>query len=203
MCWHSKTQTWLQALGHKTYLARVALFIIVCCGFARIQTTREFHQTIATSIAQPVSLKVELLEGDLEIAYSREGVVSVDALGQTATANAPVDFLANSLSIANAGNQIEIRQKPSNDAFPSPIKIAYRIDVPYRTEVYSFVKSGKQTITGLMGPVATRGGATEILRCPTFPKPSSHMPLQAIWTCKSSATTLKPPPVEATSRVAG
>jgi DUF4097 and DUF4098 domain-containing protein YvlB len=158
MCWHSKTQTWLQALGHKKYLARVALFVIVCCGFARTQTTREFHQTIATSFAQPVSLKVELLEGDLEIAYSREGEVSVYALRQTTTANALVDFLTNSLSITYAGNQIEIQQKPSNDAFPSPITIAYRIDVPYRTELYSFVKSGKQTITGLMGPVEAEIG---------------------------------------------
>src|SRR5262249_52325426 len=31
--------------------------------------------------------------------------------------------------------------------------ISYRIDVPYRTEVQSSLSSGKQTITGVMGPI--------------------------------------------------
>jgi DUF4097 and DUF4098 domain-containing protein YvlB len=154
MCWHSKTQSWLQALAPKTYLANFAVVVIVYCASALTQTTHEFHQTIATSIAQPVSLKVELLEGDLEIAYSREGKVSVYAVGQAATGSVPVDFLASLLSITSAENRIEIRQQRSEDTFPSRIKITYRIDVPYWTEVSSLVKSGKQTITGIMGPVS-------------------------------------------------
>src|SRR5215471_4099277 len=133
MCWHSKTQTWLQVPGGKGCLAKFALFIIAYSASAPAQMTREFHQTIATSIAQPVNLKVQLFEGDLEIAYSREGEVSVYALSQGTEANVRVDFLASTLSVTSDGNHVEIRQQRFLETPSSQIKIAYRIEVPYRT----------------------------------------------------------------------
>lgn len=159
MGWHFVTQTRLKLLGPRTYIAQIACFIILAvCGLAQGET-REFHQTFTASIAQPVSLKVELSEGDLEIGYSHDGEVSFRALAQGATAEVPADFLRNLLSITNAGNQIDIREQRSTATFPQRIKITYQIDVPYRTEVHSFLKSGKQTITGIMGPVSAEEGA--------------------------------------------
>src|SRR5262249_23339709 len=149
-----KVQTWLPAFGGIGCLAKLVLLVVVCSGSALTQTRREFHQSFATSIAQPVSLDVELSEGDLEIAYSREGEVSVFAVSQYGDANVPAHSLAGLISITSSGNQIEIRQHRSADASPSQLKIAYRIDVPYRTEVHSVLKRGRQTITGIMGPVS-------------------------------------------------
>jgi len=133
--------------------AKLVLFVIVCSSSALAQTKHEFHQTFAVSIAEPVRLRVELLQGDTEIAYSREGEVTVSA-SQVSDGNASAGVLANVVSVTAVGNQIEIRQNQAVDTSASAAKIAYRIDVPYRTEVFLAVKSGKQTITGIMGPVS-------------------------------------------------
>jgi DUF4097 and DUF4098 domain-containing protein YvlB len=133
-------------------LGQFVLFVIAFCGSALTQVAREFHQSVSVSIAQPVSLDIELPEGDLQVAYRREGEVLI-SLQITADSNVRADFSTNLLSVTRAGNQINIRQH-SFDITPDRIRISYRIDVPYRTEVHSFVNSGKQTITGIMGPVS-------------------------------------------------
>ena len=135
------------------HLVQYVCFLIAFCGSALTQITREFHQALSVSIAQPVSLNIELSEGDLQVAYRREGEVSI-SLQITADSNVPSDFLANLLSVSRVGNQINIRQQHSLDTSPDRIRFTYRIDVPYRTEVHSFLNSGKQTITGIMGPVS-------------------------------------------------
>lgn len=136
-------------------LVQFVLFVIAFCGSALTQVTREFHQALSVSIAQPVSLNIELSAGDLQVAYSREGEVSI-SLQTTADSSVPADFLANLLSVTRAGNQINIRQQHSLDTAADRIRITYRINVPYRTEVHSFLNNGRQTITGIMGPVSAK-----------------------------------------------
>jgi Toastrack DUF4097 len=140
-------------LGLHRRLGQFVLFAIAFCGSALAQITRDFNQTFAVSIAQPVRLDIELPTGDLQVAYSREGEVSI-SLQITADPNVPSDFPVNLLSVTRAGNEINIRQQHSLDTSPDRIRITYRIGVPYRTEVHSFLNSGKQTITGIMGPVS-------------------------------------------------
>jgi Toastrack DUF4097 len=142
-----------QMLGLNRRLVQLVLFVIAFCGSGLTQITREFHQTFSVSIAQAVKLNIELSVGDLQVAYSREGEVLI-SVQVTADPEVPADFPANLLSVARAGNQINIRQQRTFDASRDRIRIAYRIDVPYQTEVQSFVNSGKQTITGIMGPVS-------------------------------------------------
>jgi DUF4097 and DUF4098 domain-containing protein YvlB len=125
------------------------------CGTSGLaQITPEFHKTLAVSNAEPVNLKIELFQGDLEITYSREGEVSIAALARASDEmNVPSDLFSTWLSVKAVGNQIEIRQQLLGEISHGGIKVGLRIDVPYRTEVHSVVNAGKQTITGLMGPV--------------------------------------------------
>lgn len=151
-----KLRTWRQMLGLARPLARFVLLVITCGSLALAQPDREFHQTIAVSVAEPVELNIELSEGDLQVAYSREGQLSIFALAQTTgAAKVPANLFPTPFSVKALGNEIEIREQPSWETSQSQIKLVYRIDVPYRTEVRSSVKSGRQTITGIMGPVTS------------------------------------------------
>jgi hypothetical protein len=121
--------------------------------------SREIHRTFAVSTAEPVSLLVELREGDLRIAYAREGEVSISAVPQDAS-NIDLESLATRVAITQAGNRVEIRERRGSDN--QSLKLTYTIDVPYRTEIRSSVQHGNQTMTGVMGPVSAKGGSGDI-----------------------------------------
>jgi len=136
----------------RTSLGVLAILLAVCAQPAVAQSVRELHRTFTVSLAAPVDLKVDLSQGDLQIAYSREGQVSISAVVQIpAGMTVPEDFLDTQVTIETVGNHLEIRDQLR--AGPNEIKIAYTIDVPYRTEVHSTLDRGKQTITGITGPV--------------------------------------------------
>lgn len=129
------------------------LCLLACAHSVVAQNAIEFHKTFAVSIAEPVRLDVRLLAGDLEIVYNREGEVSIAAAARSSAGDVPPDFFSTRLGTNSVGNQIEVHEQPLPEASKAQIKISYRIDVPYRTEVYSLLALGKQTITGVMGPV--------------------------------------------------
>jgi DUF4097 and DUF4098 domain-containing protein YvlB len=79
--------------------------------------------------------------------------VSIVAISQlSAGAKAGKESLATALAIEQDGNHLRIRHL-SGAGPAEKIRTVYRIDVPYRTEVHSVVDNGKQTITGILGPV--------------------------------------------------
>ena len=123
------------------------------------QVSREFHRTLGVSLAEAVSLQVDLLDRDLRIAYARDGEVSISATAQSAFSIDP-ESLSTRLVIAQSGNRVEVREQPSADS-PN-LKLAYAIDVSYRTEVHASVGRGKQTITGIMGPVNAEVGDGDV-----------------------------------------
>jgi hypothetical protein len=137
-----------------TSLTMLAIALVACTQSLLAQSANEFRRTIAVSIGDPVVLDVELPEGDLQIVYSRDGQVSITATSQGSAGNKADDaFPATALAITQSGNRVEIRHPPGT-ASPEPhARMLYRIDVPYRTEVHSVLDNGKQTITGIMGPV--------------------------------------------------
>ncbi len=146
-------------------LARSAAFAMVCIaspqpGFA--QSADQFHRTLAVT-ADPVTLDVELPKGDLQILYNRDGEVSITGIGQTASgARVDKDFFSATLVIEQNGNRIKIRRVPSTAYADGNLNLVYRLDVPYRTDVTSTVNNGKQTITGIMGPVKAVTGEGDI-----------------------------------------
>ena len=113
-----------------------------------------FNRALTVTTAEPVCLDVQLAEGDLEIAYSREGQVLIKAESSAAAGiNINADRLAAALILEQVGNHLTIRNTLSAQPGESSAHISYRIDVPYRTEVNVLLGKGKVKIIGVLGPV--------------------------------------------------
>jgi DUF4097 and DUF4098 domain-containing protein YvlB len=118
------------------------------------QATREWHRDFSTSIAEPVSVEIKLTQADLQIAYAREGEVSIKVSARHASgADIDENYFAAHVLIEQSGNKMLIREQPGASAFDHSIRMAFQIDVPYRTQVQTRVATGMQSITGVMGPV--------------------------------------------------
>ncbi|MFI5174468.1 MAG: DUF4097 family beta strand repeat-containing protein [Terriglobia bacterium] len=146
-------------------LAALAVVLTASADPALAQPTREFHRTLAVTANDPVTLDVGLSKGELYIAYGRDDQVSIAAIVQVpAGANANTEVPDAAPSIEQNGNHLRIRELSRAGLAEGRIKIVWRIDVPYRTEVDSLVENGKQTITGIMGPVkaGTRKGDIKV-----------------------------------------
>jgi len=135
------------------------LFLAAAVGVSAGQVSREFHRTLGVSVAEAVSLQVVVLNGDLRIAYARDGEVSISVTAQNAFSVDP-ESLSTRLVITQSGNRVEVREQPG--ANRQNLKLAYAIDVPYRTEVDASVGHGKQTITGITGPVNAEVGDGDV-----------------------------------------
>jgi hypothetical protein len=146
-------------------LAALAVVLMASTHPGLAQPTREFHRTLAVTANDPVTLDVGLSKGELHIAYGRDDQVSIAAIVQIpAGANENTEVPDAAPSIEQNGNHLRIRELSSDGPAGGKTKIIWRIDVPYRTEVDSLVENGKQTITGIMGPVkaGTRKGDIKI-----------------------------------------
>jgi hypothetical protein len=137
----------------------LVLLLASIVGAGAGQVSRQFHRTLAVSLAEAVRLQVDLLDADLRIAYAHDGEVSISVTAQSAFSGNP-ELLSNRLVIAQSGDRVEVREAPGAES-PSP-KLVYTIDVPYRTEVHALVGHGKQTITGIMGPVNAEVGGGDV-----------------------------------------
>ena len=135
----------------------LAVALTTCAQLGFAQTAREYHRMLKVTVTDPVTLDVHLSEGELQIAYGRDEQVSIAAIARVPV-GAEVDgaFLATPISVEQDGNQLRIRNQSGAGTAVEKVRITCRIDVPYRTEVYSVVDNGKQTITGIMGPVKTQ-----------------------------------------------
>jgi hypothetical protein len=152
----------IRLIAYFACLSWLAVVLMACAQPSFAQTIREFHRVFPVNLAEPLALQVDLSEGDLQIAYAREGQVSISAMAQIpAGMNVEEDFLTTRLSVETVGNRLEIRSE-SHAADPREIKIAYRVDVPYRTEVHSVLDHGNQSITGIIGPVRAEGNQGDI-----------------------------------------
>ena len=165
---HSSVQTFMTSnlnrrsapVGISILVSLAAAAALTCAGPASAQFTPSFRQTLTVTRAEPVTLEVELTTGDLQIFYSRDGQVSITAWAKTLAGFDSKDqpdksYLKSGLSLEQNNNHITIRHIPSATNQEERFSVIYRIDVPYWTEVTSNVHVGKQTISGIMGPVKT------------------------------------------------
>ncbi len=147
------------------YGTQLGCALVVIVLFAFIQPVRaqfaEFHQTLSVTSAEPLTIDVDISNGDLQILYSRDGEVSITGMAQnTGVARLDDGYFKAVLKIELNGNHLTVSHTP-NPAYPEPgVGVSYRLDVPYRTQVTSRVDHGNQTISGIMGPVVavTRKG---------------------------------------------
>ncbi len=136
------------------YLVRViAIALMLWVQSSSAQTTADFRRTLTVTPAETVTLDVDLAVGELEVSYGRDGEVSIAATARSsAQGGVTDDFLSAILRIEQSGNHIKIRTSDPA-AREERMSVLYRIDVPYRTELTSKINSGKQVITGILGPV--------------------------------------------------
>ena len=139
--------------------ATLVLFLALSAGVGAGQVSREFYRRFAVSPSESLRLQVGLLEGDLRIGYARDGEIAVTVAAQDAT-RLDLETLASRLVIAQSANNLEIWERPGTGS--QNLNLTYTIDVPYRTEVHASVRRGKQTITGIMGPVSAETGIGDI-----------------------------------------
>jgi putative adhesin len=139
---------------------RLAVVLMAGMQLAQAQSASEFQRTLEISVTDPVRLDVTLSRGDLQIVYGRDGELSIAVVPEVSAGGQDEKIPHDVPTISQDGNQVVIRQNPESATSDPHSKLLYRIVVPYRTEVHSAVGNGKQTITGVMGPVeavSTRG----------------------------------------------
>jgi hypothetical protein len=148
-------ENYLRLQTAQTFALAAALMTCAQLGFA--QSAREYHRTLPVTSADPVTLDVHLSEGELQIAYGRDEQVSIVAIARVPAGTKVGDESPEApISVEQDGNHVQVRNPSGAGSATEKIKIVCRIDVPYRTEVRSVVDNGKQTITGIMGPVKTQ-----------------------------------------------
>lgn len=123
-------------------------------GFA--QSAFEFHRTLSVTASAPVTLDVQLTECELQIAYGRNEQVTISASAKDPSGEKAGGRLATAFAIEQDGNHLRIRHLSPGGPTERRKRVVCKIDVPYLTEVRSVVDNGKQTITGIMGPVSAR-----------------------------------------------
>jgi hypothetical protein len=144
----------------KTGYWQLGLVVAILFQPGWAQSVRELHRTLAVSPTDSVILEVELAEADLQIAYSHDGQVAIGVTVQSPAASAmDEESPGKALIVDQDGNHIHLRDGSHGRG---DIRTTYRIDVPYRTEVHTFVDHGKQSIVGIMGPVQAGAGRGDI-----------------------------------------
>jgi len=132
-------------------LIRSMVVIGVVAGCLQQGSAQQIRRTFAVSLVEPVTLHVELEQGDLQIGYARDGEVRVTAVATGNSDTIPqAASLADQYRVETTNNHVEVR----NGSGLSPkLRLIYHIDVPYRTEITASLEYGNAKISGMMGPV--------------------------------------------------
>jgi hypothetical protein len=143
------------------WFALIAFALLMKVPLSFGQATAEFRRTVTVASEQPVTLDVEVTDGDLQIIYGRDGQISISATAKSyADAGLDDNVFSKVLTVDQKENHVIVRHAPSATYPEAGITFLYRIDVPYRTEIISTLNRGKQNISGVLGPVkaVTRNG---------------------------------------------
>ncbi len=137
-----------------TRLLEVALDIAISSIVCAAQSSVEFDRTLSISNEQPVRLSVELDHADLQILYDRDSEVSIHGVALAAgDAKLDENYFASTFAIEQTGNAINVRLRPEQTHPQDKLKLRFRLNVPYRTEVHTTLGEGSQTMRGLLGPL--------------------------------------------------
>lgn len=141
----------------------MGVVLFTACLPCTAQASAELRKILPVLNAEPVELSVAIRRGDVDILYNRDGEVAITAVAQS-TDDSRLDdaYFAATLTIKQSGNHISVQQVPHADYSEEKIKVRFRIDVPYRTEVSSNLGDGRQIIRGILGPCDVRVGTGDI-----------------------------------------
>ena len=122
----------------------------------------EFQRTLALAPSDHMVLDVDVPRGDVTIAYAHAGEISVSATAEASEGAIPTDFFDRGLTVEREGEHIKVQFKSNGATLDESARIAYTINVPNWIEVNSSVGTGKQSISGVMGPVRAVTGSGDV-----------------------------------------
>lgn len=142
-------------------LMQIRFIVVIAVVAACLQqaSAQRIQRTFPVSMAEPVTLHVELEQGDLQIGYARDGEVAISVVASGNSEASPGTPLAEQFRVVATNNHIEVRNQSD---FSPGVRLTYHIDVPYRTEVDASLEYGKAKISGILGPVNVRVGFGDI-----------------------------------------
>jgi Putative adhesin len=123
-----------------------------------------FQRSMELDLNNPLLLTIELTHGDVIVAYSRDGQISISVFAKDISGkDLPEEFFRKNLSIEHKENQITVRDSWDKALGGSASSIMYRFDVPFRTQLTSSVSGrGNQKLIGIAGPATIRSGSGDI-----------------------------------------
>jgi putative adhesin len=130
-------------------------------GLLFAETTAEFHRTLPLAPADHIVLDVAVPTGNVVISYAHAGEISVSATAR-AEGKIPTDYFDRRLVVEREGEHVKVQFNSKNAPADDNLRIAYTIDVPNWIVVNSNVGTGKQTISGVMGPVRAVSGSGNV-----------------------------------------
>ena len=131
-------------------------------GLALADGTVEFHRTLTLAPTDHIILDVTVPNGNMTIAYSHAGEILVSATAQGPEGQVPADFFERGLSVERQGEHVKVQFDAKRAPAGNNLRISYTINVPNWIVVNSNVGTGKQTITGVMGPVTVVSGSGDV-----------------------------------------
>ncbi len=128
------------------------------------ETKVEFERTLQLAPSDHIILDVSIPTGDVTISYSHAGEISVAATAQAYEGAVPADFFDRALAVQREGDHVKVQFNSSGAPSDNRLHVTYTIDVPNWIEINSNVGTGKQLISGVMGPVkaTTASGDVEV-----------------------------------------
>ncbi len=151
----------------KSILQCLILSSLMACGISAVAVVDgpkiDFKRSFEVPFTDHIALDVAIPEGDVNIAFLHAGELTVSATARSDDDKpVPADFFENSLKVEREGNRIQVRFIPNPRYLKRDFKITYNIDVPNAIEVASSVENGRQTVSGVTGPVKLSSGSGDI-----------------------------------------
>lgn len=131
-------------------------------GLLFAETKVEFQRTLPLAPSDHIILDVDVPRGDVTISYAHAGEISVSAIAEVSEGAIPTDFFDRGLTVEREGEHIKVQFKSNGATLHESPRIAYTINVPNWIEVNSSVGTGKQSISGVMGPVRAVTGSGDV-----------------------------------------
>jgi DUF4097 and DUF4098 domain-containing protein YvlB len=131
-------------------------------GLLFAESTAEFHRNLPLEPSDHIVLDVIVPAGNLTIAYAHAGEITVAATARASHGQIPADYFDRGLIVERTGSHVRVQFNSKTAPVDPDLHVAYTINVPNWIEVNSNVGTGKQTISGVMGPVHAIVGSGDL-----------------------------------------
>jgi DUF4097 and DUF4098 domain-containing protein YvlB len=141
----------------------LTIFLGVLSAAALAEGRAEFERVISLAPADHIVLDVAVGKGDVTISYSHAGEIKVTATAKaTDEKDVPANFFDTALTVQREGDHVKVQSVAKAVSQRKDLKVVYTIYVPNWIEVNSTVEDGKQSVSGVMGPVKLVSGSGDI-----------------------------------------